>query len=270
MQNATTPAPQLSLTARSQFKDGMQLYEYVSSHPTGSVDSYGLWRYVPGMGKLDGSLGPAASGRPASSSLQLAFEPDRAQFSKAGCNKVRFVQIVFKDSVYTNGIKALGTAWFGDIPNRKWVVDADTEPYYPGGHGADPKTGVDSTMNDDPQAAGLYLASISYQFETCAICSKGKDTGDVYGCFEWGQSFGFTGSIFSRNLAYWKRYVDNVVWSNSLVVDVMEHRRVGPSGRVRIGGMPNPQQATGTTHSFYRAGKAPHSEMRAVLDKYFP
>jgi RHS repeat-associated protein len=242
---------------------GINLYEYVGGSPTNATDPTGLWRFVPGMGTLSGSLGPSDEGAygKASSCFQLTFDPDRKVFAAnkndTCCAEIKFVQIFYMDvSSYT------GTT----LPNRKWTIDGGSPPYYPDGDFYNPSNpdSIGSCMHDSPYFSSLWRyarpSTISMDFETAALSSKSKSpgskkgVGDVFACVRWGHSFQIDGTAFNAHVTGWKRHVESDVWTDSVFV-VGGPRGINPN---------NPR------HQFKGIANAPSDHMKAFLNQYFP
>jgi len=234
-------------------------YRYVGNSPTNATDPSGLWRFVPGMGTLSGSFGPGDESTygKACSDFQLQFDRDRKAFpanaNNTCCAEIRFVQIFYMD------VRAITT----QLPNRKWTFDPykGTPPYYPDGTFHNPSNPIvtDSTMYDSPYFARLWKyfrpSGLAMDFETCAVCSKSKaadgktGVGDVFACVRWGRSFQIAGPVWNVRVRTWKRYVENDIWTNTVIV---------------VGGKNNP------THQFKGIANPPSNNMKPFLNKYFP
>jgi hypothetical protein len=261
-----------------QYADGMNLYQYVGSNPILFRDPMGMWRYVDGMGTLSGQLGPGAKG-PATSDFHLTFNADREAFkamkNDTCCSEIRFVQILYVDTNKATlgrgrilGINAT------TLPLREWTLDADTPPYYPHGNWRDPRSNRFSSMFDTPglQSGFWKINNLQMDFEVCAVCSKSfaadgtKGVGDVFGCLEWGHSFGIKGPIWNRRVDSWKRYVDKVVWGNGMRVKIIKRQRPdGTIEKIQLGG--GSGQAD---YIFKNLGGPPSQDMKTFLDKQFP
>jgi len=236
------------------------------------------WRFVGGMGTLEGQLGPADEetyGK-ASSEFLLEFLPDRAAFaagkSKTCCREVRFIQIYYMTST---ALVNLG------MVNRAWTIEGD--PYYEGGIDRDPRTGQSSSLNDTPYFGKWGLGpfpsgrSLSYDFETCAVCSRSahKDgitgIGDVFGCVRWGTSYLIDGPTGNKRVRSWRRYVGDVVggvlWGNAMRVVIIDrtHPRTGEHERFQLGALSGRK-----AYPFFGIADPPSPNMIRFLDRYFP
>lgn len=141
---------------------------------------------------------------------QLEVTFNFTALSSLNCTKIRYIQIA--RLLYPNGTpfypggaggrqagRATGDGWFVD----RW--DDLISPYYgTGNDGSDQSNshsgrpgGDDAYMHDKP---GLLDPSPGYggyrfDFETCAVCAEGPDSGKCYGCITWGFTVNNDGSV---------------------------------------------------------------------------
>ena len=268
--------------SRDPMAADINLYRYCTNNPVLYVDPTGLWKYVPGMGSFSGDFGPGdtATYGPASSDMNMSFDPDRAAFGaarkKGQCyDQIRFVQIYYADYLAK-------TPLGGTLKRKQWTLDpanAAEPPYYPDGNWTNPSTpiGGSSSLFDSPyfalrgrlgQAAYEAWYGVSLDLETAAVASKASDkgkVGDVFGSIKWGHSFTLGGGFFSPTVTGYKRYVDNTVWSDYMAVTVINRlNQRGQPETIRLGG------ATGAkSFHFFGIGGPPSPEMKKVLTQYF-
>ncbi len=125
-----------------------------------------------------------------------------------------------------------------------------------------------SNMTDSPHYGRLWQYtsdSVSLNLEVCAVCSKGQNTGEVYGCLEWGHVFGLDhGSILqSTKVVSHKRYVESILWGD---YNVVEYYKQDPkTGQwYHLGGNGLKR------HDFSKISKQPSNHMIPFLNQYFP
>jgi RHS repeat-associated protein len=191
--------------------DGPNMYAFSSNLPIARHDVLGLWQRVNGMGTFSGSLG--AGRKPAESDFALLFQPDVAAFKQScyDCQEVRFLQIYF--------FYYQGNHLKHGLTVDKWTIDGS--PFYPYGTFQDPRRTF-SMMNDSPMLSltGRVGQDAEWDyygidFEVCAVCTKGEQRGDVYGCLTWGHLFRSTGTDTEpAAIVDWTRYVNDTRWGN--------------------------------------------------------
>ena len=243
------------------------LVRYVGNEVVGKKDMNGLWKYVAQMGHLKGSLGPllaeeigneADKYSDATSSFRLTFFHYKEKFDSKCCNRLKFIQIYFaKFSTYSLITRL--------TPNR-WMIDADqdTAPYYKNSTSVMPVSqAVFASLTDEPSFFSLSQyssTSLSLELETCAICSEGKDKGDVYACIEWGHAFSLKGRGPFKSINSLKRYVDHEFFGTFQLLEKTDE--YGKPVFYGEGGI--------RTYSFDNKGKQPTENMKSFLDLYFP
>ena len=202
------------------YPDGMNRYAgYFGMH--GLTDPTGLWERLTEMGTFTGSFGPdsSGSGAVASSTLVLIFNPNKEAFQEAEadgshcCDEVRFFQIYRMGGKNIHGLQ-----------RDRWTIDAsnsdieDGEPFYPHGGWGDPSE--DSSEMDDSPYVNSSSGSYGFSLETCAVCSKGRNRGDVYGCVQASHAFRWypAGTLFGWHRALNFRW-EGFFWSESLTAE---------------------------------------------------
>ncbi len=240
----------------SQYKDGLNLYQYVLSRPVVASDPLGLstcnGKYIAGRGKFK----PASLGSTLStwargdigSTLDLIFRPDKKVKKHCFCDKITFAQI-FKEYKRTKTLnKGIFEPWQIDegFPYRlsePWIRTIKKESYF-------------ARMHDDPgltRWGRLRYYYLNQDFETCAVCVEGREKGANYGCVKWGHTLTeLTKLSQKRAPKVAKYYVIRYIW------DQREHG-FDDSG--------DPDEIP-KVYIESRDGTPPSTEFHSIVDKY--
>jgi len=182
-----------------QYSQGLSLYEYSGSNPLANTDAIGLFGCTPTPPSPGGGLGGiyvpnmgdisiwfkrnALTTNLLDSRTEIAFYPNEC--ARKCCNKIVFGQIAY--SYRLN--------WDGSVYMDFWHIDKGFP--YPQGHPW-PSGGIPeytaAHLVDTPEATGLPPQLFYQQFNSCAICVQGQDSGANYGCVHWWHLFESLGS----------------------------------------------------------------------------
>jgi hypothetical protein len=134
----------------------------------------------------------------------LKFDPDPAVVN---CDEIAFVQnfrvidsggaSVDPRSNFQNRITSTG--WTIDrLDQRKYGWYGFNNDGNPSGTVTPGKTGPPKKAAEMSDKPGASIASVEWDFETCAICKGGTDASTVYSCYTWGFDVDGSNKLTSR------------------------------------------------------------------------
>jgi RHS repeat-associated protein len=188
------------------YVDGLSQYLYVKSNPVRYVDPAGLaYRPPPpkppiaGRGTLSATLGYATD---SDSAFSASFKPSAEVITKCLCEEISFRQFTKSDrKSHVIGIVPMHTVW-------PWEIDtADPYPFQTPWLSSVPNN-PSATMGDQPGANDTTTYDwFSQDFDTQAICRKGKEKGMKYGEVLWGHVFDFTAGTVKRYIGFGGKFM---------------------------------------------------------------
>lgn len=128
-----------------------------------------------------------------------------------------------------------------------------------------------ATMSDKPgPTSPRNVYGVTQEFETCIVCSKGKEYGTFYGCMRWGHGFTRRSSGFFRENKYtWKRWLEASGLKKTWGDHAISWDGGPPPGTGDLGGTSDPASDLGYWFSEVK-GLRPDGVAEFVFSSYFP
>ncbi len=222
---------------RDQYVDGMNLYQYVRSSPTRYLDpsgteaikgnKYGDWDFT------QKNTNAARAGAGYVSEVTITFKPK----DKCACDEIAFVQTTRGTDTTTGKHEEARDNFKNRMTSDGWTIDRVDRRKY-GWYGYDnddtasgitpgkaaPGSLVDAVLFDAP---GFSRVNWRREFEACAICKKGKDALNVYGCLTWGYEADKDGKLTSLKVGV----TDGPSKAFTAAVDAWNDQAKGPADK---------------------------------------
>jgi hypothetical protein len=157
-------------------------------------NQYGDWDFT------QTNTNAAGAGGRYDSEAKVVFHPK----NKCDCDEIAYVQNTRTTDTTTGAYYEPRSNFENRATKNGWTIDRIDQRKYgwygynndgtPAGNVSPGNTNTDATLLDDP---GDSAVNQRWEFETCAICKKGKDSGTAYGCITWGFTVDKDGNLTS-------------------------------------------------------------------------